>query len=630
MILMIQNAYIMNYKYVKNSFTFILLSLSSFLFAQENYVYQYDFDHLSSGQYNRDQIKEALNVSFCKGADEGRVHISDFENRGKVLDVKYPKGQVKTGESGMHTKVPFDVEGEYDELYISYWIYFPEDFEFRAGGKLPGLAYQTSERNMSLRLMWRYDGLVEFYVHYNTEPTWDGWHASINWSLTDPYEEPNGEPQADQVKFKKGQWNHVEMYNKLNTPGQNDGIMRGWLNGELAINITDNGDYRQVGEEDIHLNIIYLSTFFGGSDETFQPTKDLEAYFDDFIVSTTRIGDDSDNDGDGDNGGDTNQPPVVTFATPSNNITVDEGYSLDVRVNASDTDGSISNVKLYIDDTLVRQESVAPYEWGHPSSPNPNEVNNLSVGTHVFKAVATDNEGATSETTFTLIVKREDTDESDNCSFNTPVSNGISSINKTSFSEVYVLGDNVPVLENFRKITINWNAANNGLYQFAINTDNGVPSYYVDLKNKITHTLGQSSPGITINDSGIPGLDGSYWVTIDEDNFVMVSKTGGFTLYFSNTSQSPSCGNKSQPDLEEIDSFSYYPNPANNSILLNNVDTSVSEIVIYNMSSQKVKSIIPGKESTFSIDITSLMKGLYFIELRSWKKEIKRYKLIKN
>ncbi|WP_299313153.1 polysaccharide lyase [uncultured Aquimarina sp.] len=620
----------MNHKYIKNSITIVLLSFASFLFAQENYVYQYDFDHLSSGQYNRDQIKEALNVSFCKGADEGRVHISDFENRGKVLDVKYPKGQVKTGQSGMHTKVPFDVEGEFDELYISYWIYFPEDFEFRAGGKLPGLAYQTSERNMSLRLMWRYDGLVEFYVHYNTEPTWDGWHASINWSLTDPYDEPNGEPQADQVKFKKGQWNHVEMYNKLNTPGQNDGIMRGWLNGDLAIDITDNGDYRQADEGDIHLNIIYLSTFFGGSDETFQPTKDLEAYFDDFIVSKTRIGNSGGDNGGGGNGGDTNEPPMISFATPTSDIIVDEGYSLDVKVNASDTDGSISNVKLYVDNNLIRQESVAPYEWGHASSPNPDEVNNLSVGAHVFKAVATDNEGLTSETTFTLTVKSEDTDGGDNCSFNTPISNSISSINKTSFSEVYVLGNNGPTLENFRKITINWNAASNGLYQFAINTNNGVPSYYLDLKTKLRHTLGQSSPSITINESGISGLDGSYWVTRDGDSFVMVSKTEGFSLYFSNDDQAPSCSNRSRPDQNNITNFSYYPNPTNSSVLFSGVDPSVREIVIYNMNSQKVKSINPGKENTVSIDVTSLTQGLYFIELKSFKSDPKRYKLIKN
>ncbi|WP_299188562.1 polysaccharide lyase [uncultured Aquimarina sp.] len=611
----------MNYKYIRNVFTLVSLCFTSFLFAQENYVYQNDFDHLSSGQYNRDQIKEALNVSFCKGADEGRVHISDFENRGKVLDVKYPEGQVKTGQSGMHTKVPFDVEGEYDELYISYWVYFPEDFEFRAGGKLPGLAYQTSERNMSLRLMWRYDGLIEFYVHYNTEPTWDGWHASINWSLTDPYEEPNGEPQADQVKFKKGQWNHVEMYNKLNTPGQNDGIMRGWLNGDLAIDITDNGDYRQADEGDIHLNIIYLSTFFGGSDETFQPTKDLEAYFDDFIVSTSRIGDSGGNGGDG---GNENQAPIVELTSPTtNNESYTLGETITLRANASDPDGDIDKVNFKIDGTYYRSDASSPYS----ASWTPTEAGTYVIAARAFEK---DQEGLSREVSRTVVILNDDDggDTGSGCSFNTPVSNSISNIEKTSFTEVHVLGSNGPSMSNFRKFTINWNAASNGLYQFAINTNNGIPSYYVDLKNKLTHTLGQSNPSMTISNSGISGLDGSYWITRDGDSFVMVSKTEGFTLYFSNDDQTPSCANRARPDV--VDSFSYYPNPANNSIFMNGIDASVHEIVIYSVNSQIVKSIKLGKENSISINVDSLNAGLYFIELRSFKGESKRYKLVKN
>ena len=112
----------------------------------------------------------------------------------------------------------------------------------------------------------------------------------------------------------------------------------------------------------------------------------------------------------GDGGGDTNTAPQVNFTTPSGNLTVEEGYDTLFVATASDTDGTVSNLRLYINDDVVRQESVAPYEWGHDGSPNPNEVNGLSVGDHSIKVVATDNDGATSEDSFTLTVTPDDTD----------------------------------------------------------------------------------------------------------------------------------------------------------------------------------------------------------------------------
>ncbi|WP_235835930.1 Ig-like domain-containing protein [Cognatitamlana onchidii] len=101
--------------------------------------------------------------------------------------------------------------------------------------------------------------------------------------------------------------------------------------------------------------------------------------------------------------------PLVSFAQPSGSMSVDEGYSLYALVNATDADGSIANVQLYINDVLVRQENIAPYEWGQPGTPNENELTGLPVGSHVLKAVATDNDGLTKETSITLTVNAVDT-----------------------------------------------------------------------------------------------------------------------------------------------------------------------------------------------------------------------------
>jgi len=59
--------------------------------------------------------------------------------------------------------------------------------------------------------------------------------------------------------------------------------------------------------------------------------------------------------------------PVVSFASPTGNVTVDGGSNLSVKVNATDEDEAISKVTLLKDGVpLARIKDVAPYEWNVP------------------------------------------------------------------------------------------------------------------------------------------------------------------------------------------------------------------------------------------------------------------------
>ncbi len=103
-------------------------------------------------------------------------------------------------------------------------------------------------------------------------------------------------------------------------------------------------------------------------------------------------------------GGGGNQAPSVSFAEPTNNQVFDVSTNLSVTVNATDSDGSISNVRLFLNGDLVRQENILPYEWGAANQNDPS-LQNLRAGTYTLRAVATDNDGATSESTITITVR---------------------------------------------------------------------------------------------------------------------------------------------------------------------------------------------------------------------------------
>ncbi|WP_395339446.1 cellulase family glycosylhydrolase [Ningiella sp. W23] len=112
----------------------------------------------------------------------------------------------------------------------------------------------------------------------------------------------------------------------------------------------------------------------------------------------------SDNGGGGGPTPPGNTAPSVDFLMPNGDITVEPGYSLEVEADAQDSDGSVQSTRLYIDGSLVRVENFRRYQWGHSTSPNPDELNNLSPGTYTIRVEATDNDGDIGSSSFTLTV----------------------------------------------------------------------------------------------------------------------------------------------------------------------------------------------------------------------------------
>ncbi|TPV94966.1 MAG: hypothetical protein B7733_12465 [Myxococcales bacterium FL481] len=102
------------------------------------------------------------------------------------------------------------------------------------------------------------------------------------------------------VVLERGRWVCLEMHMRLNTPGAADGEMAFWVDDELAHRQTDM-HWRDIPE--LQLNKAWLQHYIAAGDTD----QSNQIWFDDVVVSTSRIGcgdDDDDDDDDGPGDGD--------------------------------------------------------------------------------------------------------------------------------------------------------------------------------------------------------------------------------------------------------------------------------------------------------------------------------------
>lgn len=205
--------------------------------------------------------------------------------------VKYPQGLESTSGSGsqymciLPNMSPISIPAA-EEMYIRYYVRFDPNFDFVLGGKLPGLCgagcntgggIPTGRDGWSARIMWRENGKIVQYMYYMDQASYYG----------DDF--PWNEGVGGQRYLIPGQWHCLETYIKMNTPGVKNGIVRSWFDGQLSLNRT-NVRFRDTGADNIKIDKLYFSTFFGGSGSQWAPKKDEYANFDNFVLSKSYIG----------------------------------------------------------------------------------------------------------------------------------------------------------------------------------------------------------------------------------------------------------------------------------------------------------------------------------------------------
>ena len=202
------------------------------------------------------------------------------------LEVNIPPNQRRG--TGPLWKLPEDV----DEAWFRYRIRL-DDFEPITSGKLPGFA-----------------GMPNFTArgcNPSTE-TYPGWSARM---LFEPA--GFGDLESDQIQIgyytyhldqpgtcgefmlwdddgvlEQDHWYCIEGRVALNTPGQADGILQGWVDNDLAFS-QDGLRFRRETENWLDVRTFWLNVYFGGS--TIPNDRDLTMRIDDLALSETgRLG----------------------------------------------------------------------------------------------------------------------------------------------------------------------------------------------------------------------------------------------------------------------------------------------------------------------------------------------------
>jgi endo-1,4-beta-xylanase len=199
--------------------------------------------------------------------------VSLVKNNGKsALAVEYPKGGVGPQKGGAQFVVNLPPKDTYE---LKYSIKFEEGFDFRLGGKLPGLTSGGAKwtggnrplngEGWSARLMWREKGLAELYLYYVD--------MQGKWGDSIPF---------DDYQFIPGQWYQIRQVIKVNEQGQHNASIHIYINDALVL---AKQNFRLRLNAQGAIDTLFFSTFHGGNQPQWGPLNNSRALFADFRVS---------------------------------------------------------------------------------------------------------------------------------------------------------------------------------------------------------------------------------------------------------------------------------------------------------------------------------------------------------
>jgi len=214
---------------------------------------------------------------------------SNSSSSGPVLPVQYPAGSFEdNGSGGAQFFVMWNSTSgtAYQSMMLSYEVAFDSGFDWRKGGKLPGLRGGPDPNNCSgghqangtncftSRLMWRPKGAGEVYAYVprsNNICKESGVICNDEFGIS---------LDRGSYSFSSGQWNRVTLLVRLNSP---DNIANGQV--KLYFNdvpVLEHDDIYFRSSDVVTAGGLFFSTFFGGNDASWAPLNLTHTFFRNF------------------------------------------------------------------------------------------------------------------------------------------------------------------------------------------------------------------------------------------------------------------------------------------------------------------------------------------------------------
>lgn len=256
---------------------------------------------------------------FFKAGDaalgaSGRGTEKPVNKAGKVaFEALYKKGEIHPKGSSLNADLIPKEFFPSEQVRFSFKLMFDDNFPWgsdrkKVGGKIIGFFIgqgkasggNYTKTGSSFRLTWSFNGGVGPYLYpqvKNPHAKGGSGGQDISWADLDQSKEvqavsyvaagihmfyPKKKENIENwdLKLKKGAWNDIEMFIKLNTPGKQDGTLSLTVNG-----VNKRLDTVRFRNDNAKIERVEIATFFGGGTKEYAPPQDTRAWYADFGFS---------------------------------------------------------------------------------------------------------------------------------------------------------------------------------------------------------------------------------------------------------------------------------------------------------------------------------------------------------